>query len=384
MTHANENALVRRGALAGPGFLSPAEEALLADLIGDSVSPATFRAYESDWKAWVSWCAARGDDPVPARPRLVGLWIAEQAVMTRPDGSPVYAAATIGRRAAAVSTLNAVMTACPESADLTPRLGQYPDVRGALAGMRRRRKGIRPDRADPLLLEDMRLLCAAIAASGTTWSRRVRARRDAAVVTALMAGAYRRSELAAHVLGDVTYQPGVGLHMRVPFSKTDQEGAGLVKVLPAGDDPLTCPRCAMLKWISVVAAWDSAGRPGLIRLLAAPDEPGHVCREPRSLPSGGAPLLRGIDRSGRLTAGGLSGHAVNDIVKGWWEAAGPGDGRRITSHSGRVGFVTEGFRAGADANEIAQQTGHRTTRQVEEYRREHVPEAGNAVTRIVF
>jgi integrase len=304
--------------------------------------------------------------------------------MTRPDGSQVYAAATIGRRAAAVSTVNAALTAGRGAAALVPPVGQYPVVRKALAGMRRRRKGTRPARADPLLLEDVRLLCSAIAASGTTWSRRVRARRDTAVVTALMAGAYRRSELAAHTLGDVTYHPGAGLHLYVPFSKTDQEGTGLVKALPAGTDPLTCPRCAMLKWIAVVAAWDSAGRPGLIRLLAAPDEPGHVCEEPRVLPAGTAPLLRGVDRSGRLTAGGLSGHAVNDIVQDWWEAAGPGDGRRITSHSGRVGFVTEGFRAGAAANEIARQTGHQTTRQVEEYRREHVPEAGNAVTRIGF
>lgn len=381
------NALVRTGLPAHAGILSPAEEALLADLIADSVAPATARAYLGDWnKAWAPWCAARGHGPFPVHPRALGLWIAEQAAMTRPDGSLVYAAATIERRAAAVSTVNQVLADSPlagSSAADVPPVGRYPVVRKALAGMRRRRKDIRQARADPLLIGDLRVMCAAVAAGATTWSRRVRARRDAAVLTAMLAGAYRRSELAAHVLADVTYHPHAGLHLYVASAKNDQEGRGLVKALTFGEDPLTCPACAVLKWIDVAAAWDVGGRPALIRLLAAPDPAGHVCREPRRLPATAEPLLRGVRAAGTLMPGGLSGHAINGIIQGWWEKAGLDPARRISGHSPRAGFVTEGFRAGASPEDIARQTGQ-SLKQVGEYRRELVPEAGNAVTRLPF
>ncbi len=51
-------------------------------------------------------------------------------------------------------------------------------------------------------------------------------------------------------------------------------------------------------------------------------------------------------------------------------------------HSLRAGFVTEAFRAGADAHAIMRQTGHRSPVMLEVYAREHAPLVGNAVTRL--
>ena len=51
-------------------------------------------------------------------------------------------------------------------------------------------------------------------------------------------------------------------------------------------------------------------------------------------------------------------------------------------HSLRAGFVTEPFRAGADAHAIMRQTGHRSPVLLEVYAREHAPLVGNAVTRL--
>jgi len=54
----------------------------------------------------------------------------------------------------------------------------------------------------------------------------------------------------------------------------------------------------------------------------------------------------------------------------------------LGGHSLRSGFVTEAFRAGADAHSIMRQTGHRSPVMLEVYAREHAPLTGNAVTRL--
>ena len=55
---------------------------------------------------------------------------------------------------------------------------------------------------------------------------------------------------------------------------------------------------------------------------------------------------------------------------------------KLGGHSLRAGFVTEAFRAGADAHAIMRQTGHRSPVMLEVYAREHAPLVGNAVTRL--
>ena len=48
----------------------------------------------------------------------------------------------------------------------------------------------------------------------------------------------------------------------------------------------------------------------------------------------------------------------------------------------RAGFVTEAFRAGADAHAIMRQTGQQSPGMLEVYTRENAPLMGSAVTRI--
>ena len=58
------------------------------------------------------------------------------------------------------------------------------------------------------------------------------------------AGAFRRAELVALTLADVTLHRTDGLHVRLRTSKTDQEAHGRTVALPYGRDPATCPPCA--------------------------------------------------------------------------------------------------------------------------------------------
>ena len=49
-----------------------------------------------------------------------------------------------------------------------------------------------------------------------------------------------------------------GLHVRIRRSKTDQEAAGVVRALPYGRDPVTCPPCAWTRWRELLHACDTA------------------------------------------------------------------------------------------------------------------------------
>ncbi len=44
-----------------------------------SRSPATWRAYESDWKVFNAWCDSVDRVPLPAQPSTVALFLAAQA-----------------------------------------------------------------------------------------------------------------------------------------------------------------------------------------------------------------------------------------------------------------------------------------------------------------
>lgn len=359
-------------------MLTAAEAARVAEVAAHSVSPATGRAYQSDAARWGRWCAGQGEPPWPADPVLVALYVQQHADLLGPEGGSGYAVATLARWISTLGRVNRALGA--------PAPGDTPQVRDVLAGVRRTRvagpaaRG--PRRRAPLLLEDLTRLVTTIQDSAGTWAARVAARRDIAILTVGWAGAFRRSELAGLRWADLTYEAGDGVHVRRARSRTDQDGQGQVKNLPFGTRARTCPVCALLAWAQVVTAWDAGGRAGVIRLLHAPQPAGHDCRPGQGLPSSDAPVFRSVHRTG-LLGGGLSGHAINELIARR-AAAGldPSGLGTIGGHSLRAGFVTEAFRAGAPAQNIARQTGHRSLTVLAGYQREHAPLVANAVTQV--
>lgn len=158
-----------------------------------------------------------------------------------------------------------------------------------------------------------------------------------------------------------------------------------MKALPFTDQHRTCPVCAWVRWLQVVAAFDAGGRVSVIRLLTraqAFDE--HVCRGSLPTAEGRAPLFRSVRKNGNLSTAALSGAAVHAAIRRRAAAAGY-DAHTVSQlggHSLRAGFVTQAFRNGADAHAIMRQTGHTTPGMVELYARENAPLIGNAVTRL--
>jgi integrase len=207
----------------------------------------------------------------------------------------------------------------------------------------------------------------------------------------------------------VTLHRTDGLHVRLRSSKTDQEAHGRVVALPYGRDPATCPPCAWVRWTELLHAADTAAegkqRAAVMQMLrrqaahdhtsdhttAAGEDPGedgrlHLCRTSR-LPDPAGPgrvLFPSEHGTGRIRTWAMSGDAVYWMIRSRAEQAGytTTDIGKLGGHSLRAGFVTEAFRAGADAHQIMRQTGHRSHAVLEGYAREHAPLVANAVTRI--
>ena len=358
-----------------------------------STSANTKAAYRSDWARFQRWTVEAGYASLPASDMVVAAYLTDAAAALRPDGRAQFSPATLSRW---VSSINQIHTAAGLSAP-----GRSEVVRRALSGVRRLRR-TPPKRRSPLLLADVRTILTALAPSFWVWPAAMAAHRDAALLLMGFAGAHRRSELVALRVQDVTVHPADGLHIRMVSSKTDQEARGVVRALPFGRGPATCPPCALIRWRRLLLAFDDGGRRAALnqvhrRGLTAE----HCCRSvddsavnAEPVADGGQAgergsvgerwLFPGIHKTGTPGAGAMSGDAVAAMIQRRAATAGytPAQVDLLGGHSLRSGFVTEAFRAGADAHSIMRQTGHRDPKMLEVYAREHAPLVGNAVTRI--
>ncbi|WP_416062349.1 tyrosine-type recombinase/integrase [Rhodococcus indonesiensis] len=374
--------LVVPGTPAGPAVpdLAPDTAARIAESVAAARAAGTRRTYASAWRAFTTWCAAEGHVAVPAHPVTVAAYLIACADTVTEAGQRAYAPATLAHRLAAIAHHHR------QSGHPNPTGDDL--VRQAMSGIRRdyATAGDRPrtPRA-PLLTADILAIVDTARADCQGWADEVAERRDTALLLLGFAGAFRRSELVALTCGDVSLHRLDGLHIKLRKSKTDQEGRGTVRALPFTHSHASCPPCAWLRWAQIVAAFDTAGRPGVIRLLRGAEPfAAHVCRGTRPRTGGGAPLLRAIRKNGNLSDTALSGAAVHHAIRRRAQHAGydPEIVTQLGGHSLRAGFVTQAFRNGASAHAIMRQTGHTTPAMLEVYAREHAPLLGNAVTNL--
>ncbi|NQX12272.1 tyrosine-type recombinase/integrase [Microbacteriaceae bacterium VKM Ac-2855] len=331
-----------------------------------SIAANTRRAYASDLRAFVTWCAAHGRSRLPASPETVAEYLADRASILTTAGEWRYAPSTMTRWLSAINAAHA-------EHDL-PLPGHSALVTRTLNGIRRARIRI-PRQADPLLLTDVQAILDKI--SVDTWPAGVTGIRDRLLILIGWAGAFRRTELAELRIGDVTRHREDGLQLRVRRSKTDQDGRGLIKAIPYGREPLTCGPCVWIRWLRVLAAAEK-GRAAVMRVLFTDDPGVHVCRSTRPTVDAETPLLRRMHKTGLPTDVGLTAQSVNLIVKRRVTAVGL-EPTRYSGHSLRAGFVTEALGHGASTHAVMRQTGHRNSATVEVYARERDPLTGNAV-----
>jgi len=236
---------------AGNELLSPADAARVQEALDNSIADATKTAYASDWRSFTQWCGTSGYRAMPATAETVIAYLTFMASAVRTDGKHAYAQSTIVRRAPSINAQHIAAGMAPPGSD-----GR---IARALKAIKRSRTQP-PRRVAPLLTGDIRLLLERTAVR--TWLDGVGAVRDAALLLAGFAGAFRRSELAALTISDVIPDPSDGLYLRVRRSKTDQEGQGQIKGLPYGVQPAHPPALRRLPVDGPARCSGRSGRAG--------------------------------------------------------------------------------------------------------------------------
>ena len=300
-----------------------------ADFARAARSPATERAYRSDWADFSQWCEATGLAALPAAPPTIGAYLTDRA--------GVLKVATLERRIAAITVAHRLAGHGFDSS--------HPAIARVLAGIRRT-LGTRQERKTALLTEDLRKVVKALPPT-------VNGIRDRAVLLIGFAGAFRRSELTALDLDDIKVTTA-GVVLVIRRSKTDQEGAGREIGIPRSRRSATCPVAALEAWLGLA---DGKKENGLDEDFSR-DRTGNnsVWTADRSATQ---PVFRTIDH-GKITNSRLSGQAVAKIVKRAVARVGL-DPVLFAGHSLRSGFATSAARGGADLAAIMQQTGHKNS-----------------------
>lgn len=288
-----------------------------------SKADATVRAYSSDARAFEAWCRGYGFRSLPASPEAVAAFLVGEAEAGR-------SASTIGRRCAAISYAHRLAKAADPTAD--------EEVKAAMKGIRRR-VGTAPDQKAAATVEILSAMLMRIPADTLA------GKRDRALLALGFAGAFRRSELVALDVADLSEHPD-GLRVLVRRSKTDQEGGGIEKAIPHG---------RFVRPVALLREWLDAARITEGPLFRPVSRSGRVRSVSSNAPGGTEPSTP------RLTT-----QAVADIMKKHVEAAGL-DPAAFGAHSLRAGFVTSGAERGADLAKIMEVSGHKDPRTVLKY-----------------
>jgi site-specific recombinase XerD len=294
-----------------PAVLADDREAALA--FGQrSKADETVRAYRHDFRIFEVYCAGHGHLSMPSTPSAVAEFLAgEQRRGCK--------AATLTRRVAAIRYAHG-LTGYPSPTDAET-------VRAVLSGIKRE-IGTRqtPKTAATADLIQMML---------TECPNTMTGKRDRALIALGFAGAFRRSELVALEVADLTETPD-GFRALVKRSKTDQSGEG---------QEIAILRGRRLRPVEAVQTW----------LAAAGITDG--------------PVFRQVNKSGRVLPGALKAESAAKVVKDAARRAGL-DPSAFAGHSLRSGFITSAAKAGASIFKMMDVSRHKSVETLRRYVRD--------------
>lgn len=309
-----DRAVIRLSAELPLDLLAEFEDA--RDTLAASKAASTRRAYAGDWARFCDFCDARNVEALPAHPDIVALFAHVEA-------EAGIAPVTIGRRVAAINHHHKEAGFAPPSArDAAGVIAQM------LAGVRRKYARPKGQKA-PAEAEVLKAMLATIDGMG------LRALRDRAILALGMAGAFRRSELAALQWPDLKFV-ATGLRITIARSKRDQEQLGATIAIPEG---------RFIRPVNLLKHW----------LHHAGHRDG--------------PVFRRLTRSDTLTADPITDKAVARLVKATAAAAGL-DPALYSAHSLRAGFLTEAASKRASLFKMKDHSRHKSLDTVADYVRD--------------
>jgi site-specific recombinase XerD len=275
---------------------------------GLSGAANTARAYAGDLKRFEAWCAEHCLDSLPAAVGTLAGFITHLAEA----GKKV---STIQRHCAAISKAHTLRGIDSPTDDKKFKV--------LLEGISRI-KHIRQKQAPAFTLANFKRTVKDIDAHTLTGLR------DRVILLLGFTGAFRRSELVALNVEDLTFSEE-GLLINVAKSKTNQLGAAEEKAIFYSPDIQLCP-------IRTLQAW-------LTRLGRAE-----------------GPVFVSFRKNEHLTDRRLTDKHLNLIVQRYL-------GANFSAHSLRASFVTIAKLAGADDSEVMNQTKHKSSEMIRRYTR---------------
>ena len=267
----------------------------------------TQRAYRADLKHFNTWCESQQINMMPASASTLSAYAAHLA--------DTHKWASINRRFAAIKKLH-------ELNDLTLPT-QDRQFRAVMEGIKRV-KGIRQQQAPAFNIKEIKNVLRAIESNTNT------SLRNKAILLLGFTGAFRRSELVALNIEDLTFSEE-GLIVSMQSSKTNQYGEYEEKAIFYSPETALCPVRTLQTWISTLAR--NTG-----------------------------PLFVRIRKGDQLSQERLSDKTVNDLVK-------KNLGEKYSAHSLRASFITIAKLNGADDSEVMRQTKHKTSAMIIRYTR---------------
>jgi len=265
-------------------------------------SKATQRTYSADLRHF-----KQHGGTIPATPSMVAEYIANFAGL--------LAVATLQHR------LIAIHRAHTDIGIVSPVMDT--SVKRTMQGIRRT-FGTAQHRVNALVKDDLLEIMVLVDKQSP-----MKAARDKALLLLGFAGAFRRSELVALQIEDISTYP-TGLEILIRCSKTDQEGAGRTVFIPNAQGS-RCPVKALKSWLELANINDGA----LFRAVSRYDT---VVGKKALTPQSVALIVKEAVR--RVTGD---------------EAA-----NKVAGHSLRAGYCTEAATVGLQPYQIREQTGHKS------------------------
>lgn len=274
----------------------------------------TIKAYSADWRDFADWCAHHEAQALPATAETIVNYINDLADNAKAN--------TVSRRITAISENH--IAAGFDREDNPTKSGI---VRFAMSAIRREKGTFQHGKA-PILLETLQLI------AGNFVGDDLPTLRDKALILLGFAGAFRRSELVAVQVENLTFTPQ-GLVVFIPRAKGDQLGKGSTIGIPYAPNPAICAARAVREWLDVTGLKEG-------------------------------PLFRPFTKNQKLRNVQLSDKSVALIVKENIKKAGL-DEREFAGHSLRRGFATSAAQHDIDTLSIMRQTRHKSEKMVHRY-----------------
>jgi len=292
------------------------------ELLLNSMSENTKRAYMSDWRSFVMFCIENSLEPLPADTDTLVLWIADCKEKKKKTSSIV-------RSMTSINKIHLML-----GHETTHR----PTVREAMRGLKRT-QGVAKEKTHAILWEELCLMIQGVWAFEETKS--AIEKRDAAILSIGWSGALRRSEISELTFDDIDYSKK-GVLLNIAKSKTDQFGEGYKIAIPFLDTRF-CAATILKRWIDFLAG--------------------------NGITAGF--LFRSLGMSGRRyrpesIGGKIGDQSIGLIVKRYAKYIGKKK-TDVSAHSLRRGFCTQAAMSGVPERLIMRHTRHQSVEVMREY-----------------